>query len=101
MKTLKDFLEKSKSSSNLSIALPSANALARVITKEIISSPVQLSNTDASKFSEKVSELATSSEVIDKLSAEVGSPKPHESEDEFVERAKLALARILKSKLTK
>lgn len=101
MKTLKDFLEKSKNQSNLSLALPSANVLASDITKEIISSPVHLSSTDASKFSKKVSELATSSEVIDELSTEVGSPKPHESEDEFVERAKLALTRILKSKLTK
>ena len=65
--------------------------------------PFQLSkdNNEASEFSNQVSELATSVEVINELSDEIGVPKNYETEDEFVERAKATLTKILKRKLSK
>ena len=102
MTTLKGYLEKEKAARNTSLALPSLNTLANVIVKEIIASPlVMISNTEASDLSNKVSELATSAEVINELSDEIGAPKNYEAEDEFVERAKTTLTKILKRKLSK
>lgn len=102
MTTLKDYLEKEKAARNTSLALPSSNTLENVIAKELIASPlVKISNTEASDLSNKVSELATSVEVINELSDEIGVPKNYETEDEFVERAKATLTKILKRKLSK
>ncbi|HHQ4520680.1 hypothetical protein AL345_09630 [Aeromonas caviae] len=102
MTKLKEYLEEAKIAKDTSLALPSSNALANVIAKELIASPlVQISNTEASEFSHKVSELATSAEVINELSDEIGVPKSYETEDEFVKRAKSTLTSILKRKLSK
>ena len=102
MTTLKDYLEKEKAARNTSLALPSSNTLENVIAKELIASTlVKISNTEASDLSNKVSELATSVEVINELSDEIGVPKNYETEDEFVERAKATLTKILKRKLSK
>ena len=102
MTTLKDYLEESKVARATSLVLPSSKTLANVIAKELIASPlVQISNNEASEFSNQVSELATSAEVINELSDEIGAPKNHETEDEFVERAKSTLTKILKRKLSK
>lgn len=102
MTKLKGYLEEAKMARNTSMLLPSSNALANVIAKELIASPlVQLSSTEASRFGHKVSELAMSAEVVTELSDEIGVPTSHETEDEFVERAKLTMKRILKRKLSK
>ena len=50
------------------------------------------------EFSQKVSDYASSEEVISTLSDEIGTPKEHESEDEFVDRAKTTLKNILRKK---
>ena len=52
----------------------------------------------AEKFSNEVSNYATSDEVISELSDNVGAPKQDESEDEFVKRASTALREILGKK---
>lgn len=102
MTKFKEYLEETKTSRDTFLALPLSNSLANAIAKELIASPlVQISNTEASEFSHKVSELATSTEVINELSDEIGVPTSHETEDEFVERAKLTLAKILKIKLSR
>lgn len=73
MTTLKGYLEKEKVARNTSLALPSSNKLANIIAKELIASPlVKISNNEASELSNKVSELATSVEVINELSDEIG-----------------------------
>lgn len=51
------------------------------------------------EFSSKVSEVAYSDEVIDELSQNVGEPQEDETEDQFVERAKSEMKKILKKKL--
>ena len=102
MTTFKSYLEKTKVAQNTSLALPSSKKLVNIISKELIESPLaNISNTDASELSNKVSELATSAEVINEFSDEIGVPKNHETEDEFVERAKATLTKILKRKLSK
>lgn len=101
MSNLKDYLERAKKQKNSSIPLLSSKVLANSILKGINNSLTQLSNDEAEEFSHKISDLATSDETINELSNEVGAPKDHETEDEFVERAKSALAKILKRKLSK
>lgn len=102
MTKLKEYLEKAKITRDAYIYLPSSGELINAITKELISSPlVKLSKTEASEFSHKVTEVAKSTEVINELSNEIGWPASHETEDEFVERAKLTLSKILKRKLSK
>lgn len=54
--------------------------------------------TKAEKFSKKVSEYATSKEVISSLSKEIGEPKETETEEEFIERASNVLRNLLKKK---
>lgn len=110
MTKLKEYMEKEKMLESKSVLIPSPNILAKVIEKDLIALPqMQLSNmgkmrfssTEASIFSHKVSELATSTEVITELSNEIGVPTSHETEDEFVKRAKLTMKKILKRKLSK
>jgi hypothetical protein len=50
-------------------------------------------------FSNKLSEVIRSPEFLEKLSNEIGSPRKFESEDSFVERAKLAMKKVLLEKL--
>ncbi|OAI26187.1 hypothetical protein [Methylomonas koyamae] len=87
---------------NNSLLVPSSKVLAGAIIQEInISSTAIISNNEAEEFSHKVSELATSNDVTNELSDELGMPNEHETEDEFVDRAKSILTKILKRKLSK
>jgi hypothetical protein len=102
MTTLKEYLEKAKIAKDTSLTLPLSNGLKNVIAKELIASPlVQISNVEASEFANKVCELATCAEVINELSTEIGAPTNNETEDDFVERSKLTLTKILKRRLSK
>lgn len=97
-----EFLQTAKKQENYSLAAPSSNLIADVITKELTTSPlVHLSSTKASEFSRKISEFATNDEVINDLSNELGLPDNNETEDEFIFRAKLTFSKILKNKLSK
>lgn len=55
-------------------------------------------DTKADKFSNEVTNCATSDEVISSLSKDIGKPKTNETEEEFVERASRTLREILKKK---
>jgi hypothetical protein len=101
--TFKDYYwGKVKAARSATQALPSPNALEKDIVNQLTASPiVRISNTEASVFSNKVSELTISAEVINELSDKVGAPMDHETEDEFVDRAKLTLKNILKIKLSR
>lgn len=100
MAMFKDYLEKIKIAKDTSLTIPSSNILGIAIRKEIVASTLEISNVKTSELSNKISELATSAEVINELSDEIGEPKNHETEDEFVERAKSTLKNILKRKLS-
>jgi hypothetical protein len=51
------------------------------------------------EFAEKVSALSHSDEFISELSDEIGAPLDSETEDQFVTRAKEAMADLLRKKL--
>jgi len=96
----KKFFEKVKKQDKNSLMVPSSEVLTNKVNAVLSVSPSFLSKNDAQEFSEKVSSLAVSSDVIDEFSSKIGLPKDNESEDEFVNRAKLTLKDILKKKLS-
>ena len=62
---------------------------------------VSFTSSDSHKLSKKITEVAHSEEFINSLSNEIGVPKPKESEDEFVSRAKSAMKKLLLDKFGK
>ena len=62
-------------------------------------SGIGLSKSKASEFSKNMVQLATSDEVLDKVSTQVGEPLEDETEVEFVSRASAVLQKILLSNL--
>jgi len=101
MPSLKEFISATKNESNLLISKNTLNILTTKISGRILASGVSISGSDNEKFSSEVANLAHSDEVLTKLSDNVGKPKSGESEDEFVNRAKTAMAKILRQKLMK
>lgn len=81
-----------------------ATQIERVISSNISSAgllaqiPLLDGGEQVSEFSKEVAEYATSSDVVIALGNEIGKPRPIETEDEFVERASLALRIILRRK---
>jgi len=53
----------------------------------------------ASRFAEEAAELVTDKEFLGELEGKIGLPKPGETEDEFVDRAKAAMFKMLQGKL--
>jgi hypothetical protein len=51
------------------------------------------------EFGERVAEITHSDNFIDELSREIGVPRADETEQGFVERAKEAMASLLRTKL--
>ncbi len=101
MADFKEFLF-SKKNKPQSLGLNSSSTgLALKISSTLDSASLSISNTEREKFGSEVAQLAYSHEVLSDLSHQIGKPKHNESEDEFVERAKSALASILKSKILK
>ncbi|HEY8329674.1 MAG TPA: hypothetical protein VIO59_14655 [Rhodanobacter sp.] len=104
MASLKEFLKKSDEPQSPGSPFPVAQRAG--LTKSM-SSGISLATTlhmpsdKVGAFSQQVSELATSDDVINELSDALGAPKPNETEDEFVARAKATMTRILKQKLSK
>lgn len=101
MINLKEFIESNKANSqSVALAPPSSTEIAANITVKLSGiSGLGLSNSDQSKFSSEVAKLASSDEVITELSNSIGMPQKHESEDEFVSRAKSVFKKILLKKL--
>jgi len=67
----------------------------------VITQSLGLSRNDEEKFSNEVANLACSDEVLTELNDKIGIVNDTESEEEFVKRAKLSLANILRKKLFK
>ncbi|NWL17555.1 hypothetical protein FHG08_18055 [Pseudoalteromonas sp. Scap03] len=99
MSNFKDFV-KSRVGQKM-ISSSSAQGLATQISGTIATTGLSISSNDREKFSSEVVQVANSDEVLAELSESIGDPKKNESEDEFVERAKSTLAKILKNKLMK
>lgn len=106
MATLKEFLDSNKKSTSLTL-LPGPK-LAATIQSSLVSFEAnqkhQLvnNNKEASKdFSNKLSNLIQSDEFMQQLSDKVGQPLKTESENEFVDRAKNTMRKIILSKLEK
>jgi len=99
MSSLKDFMSVTKN--NTLISKNTLNVLTSKISGSVLASGVSISGVDNEKFSSEVAKLAHSDEVLTKLSDDVGKPKSGESEDEFVSRAKVSMANILRQKLMK
>lgn len=98
MNNLKDFI-KTKEITNI----PSTTTIQIAIMGGLSSAFNQssLQTKEKEKFSEAVSQIAKSDEVITELSEALGMPKDSESEDEFVKRGKAILTNILKRRLIK
>ena len=99
MSNFKDFV-KSRAGQNM-ISSSSAQSLTTQISGTLATTGLSISSNDREKFSSEVVQVANSDEVLAELSESIGDPKENESEDEFVERAKSTLAKILKNKLMK
>lgn len=99
MSDFKDFV-KSRTSQKM-INSSSAQSLTTQISGTLATTDISISSNDREKFSSEVVHVANSDEVLTELSESIGDPKENESEDEFVERAKSTLAKILKNKLIK
>lgn len=102
MSSLSEYLEKARNQEKNALPAPSSKTVSLAVSSILKASPFLKMPTDSvEEFSHKVSELATSDVVLNKLSDDIGEPRELETEDEFVDRAKLALTNILKNKLSK
>lgn len=81
-----------------SFAVGSA-AISNSLAGVALSSGLLFPDNSREKFAEKVSSLSHSDEFISELSEDIGSPMDAETEDQFVERAKKAVAELLRKKL--
>lgn len=103
MSNLKDFLKSEQNKSQTQIGSScalSTSILANSISNSLIkNNMMSLSSSDSEKFGREVANIAYSDEVISELSREIGKPKESETENEFVNRGKSALANILRKKL--
>ena len=99
MDDLKSFIDGMKTKEKTLVA-PSNSTIA-VSTAGILaaSAPLDFSNSKAREFGRHAAELANSQDVLEELSQEIGTPARDETEDEFVDRAKHTLRRILRRKL--
>ena len=98
MSSFKDFFSQQSGSPTL----PSISDVSALIASSISSLSVlggQMSLKQKEEFSTKVSSLAYSNEFIEELSSQIGKPQPDETEDEFVERAKSTMKKLLSQKL--
>lgn len=96
MNNFKDFIKSSHK--NEIRKLSSSQEIATAISSSLTASTL-ITAFDSKKFGDEVVKIARSDEVLTELSESIGDPKETESEDEFVERAKSTLSKILKQKL--
>lgn len=93
--TLKDYFDSvykdKKASTNIS--------LENSIKTEILDILPNLQVSKAVKFSEDVTSIVTSDNVIKSLSDRLGSPKENETEDDFVKRGRSILEDIIRKKI--
>lgn len=60
---------------------------------------VSVASSKASNFATRITEVTRSSEFLKPVSDAIGTPKPGESEDEFVARGKAAIVKQLRKTL--
>ncbi len=81
---------------------PSASLkLTAQMSSNLANADVDISDGKRELFLNDVVQIANSDAVLTELSESIGDPKENECEDEFVERAKSSMAKILRSKLVK
>jgi hypothetical protein len=91
----------SSSAANLSGAHSATEgAVARCLSKVALQNNIALSSVDVSKFSQKVTDLAYSKQFLSEFSDTVGLPKKEETEEQFVAKAKIMMASLLKKRLS-
>ncbi len=96
MSDFKDFVRSKKTKG---ITADHTKKLSTGIEKVLATSSMTIANSDRQKFAEEAINVAQSDEVLSELSDQIGKPAELESEDEFVNRSKKALSKILKEKL--
>lgn len=99
MSNFKDFVKSGQK--KLITNVSSSQELRTRISSSLTSATLSISSSDSDRFGNEVVKMANSDEVLTELSQSIGDPMEMENEDEFVERAKSALATILKRKLMK
>lgn len=82
-----------------------SSAVARGLTSSsdvltVTTGTIEWTNSEKEKFAHQVGELVGSDGFVTELSDKIGKPLPGESEDEFVERAKNAMKKLLSAKLS-
>ena len=102
MLSFKDFINAEKQNVN-TLAITDAKAISTKIGTEISLARsiggLSISDSDTTKLSENILEIAQSDEFLGVLSTEIGEPKSNESEDDFVSRAKATMTKLLLSKI--
>lgn len=99
MVDFKEFISTAKNSERRALP-PSSSALVKVetsittsIAKTLDHVPVKIEKKE--KFAQKVSSLVSNEKFLTKLSDRIGKPQDTESEDDFVERSKKELRKML------
>ncbi|MBG6077978.1 hypothetical protein [Polaromonas sp. CG_9.11] len=92
----------SKDSSGLSVSVNKVykDVVVRLSEKNLINT-ISLSNSEKTKFEQEIGNHVISEDFISELSSRINLPKAHESEDEFVARAKQSMRYLLKEKFKK
>jgi hypothetical protein len=104
-KTFKDFYE---SQGNIGASSPPFAAAMEIAAAGISASLIgaalktgaMFPDASRDEFGRKVAEVAYSDEFITQFSNEIGTPLSSESEDQFVQRAKAAMTKLLRDKLS-
>lgn len=76
-----------------------ASTISASLVGAVLTSGAKFPDASRDEFGMKVSEIAHSDEFIAQFSDVIGTPLASESEDQFVQRAKSAMAELLRNKL--
>jgi len=98
MKSFKEYFKDIKNN-KLPIIIDSKQEMYSLIAPSLFSLN-NIKEDEKEAFKRKVVELVYSDEVINEFSDTINSPKENESEDEFVERAKNIMRKIIEKKLS-
>lgn len=103
MSSFKDFIESTKKNelSRQSISQDLVVGISRALASPVFFPAFHMPKSDRDKFACEVVKVANSDEVLTELSRSIEEPKEDESEDEFVERSKAVLSRILRRNFMK
>lgn len=88
-----DFIKEREARAPLQIGSSRKETIAQVSSKL---SGLSISSSKATDFASRVTDVAHSSEFLKPVSDAIGTPKPGESEDEFVARGKATIVQQLR-----